>query len=183
MEYKNISISLLIKEECFSELFEAQKLLKNKLGIQFQLNNQSTPHINIFSGKIKDYNNFLKKLKTIDFPKTVLLRSMGLSLFLSQKPVLYIRYENKKNFAKLRKNLKNSNLWYSADKFVKNKYWIPKTTIAHNDFLYQNISNICDVLSSFKFEKSFYSDTYSIIEYSEYEKEKELLSFSINNKN
>jgi len=181
MKYKNISISLLINEECLIEIFEAQNLLKKKLGIQFQFNNQIIPHINIFSGKVIDENYFLKKIKTINFPKRILLKSAGLGLFLNKKPLLYIRYQNRKNFSLLRKNLKNSNLWYSTDRFVKNKNWIPKTTIAHNDFVYEDISNICDVLSSFKFENSFYSNTYSIIEYNEKDKEKELLSFSINN--
>jgi len=179
MKYKQISISLQISEECLGEIYEAQNVLKKKLGIQYQLNNQSTPHINIFSGKVIDYNYFLKKIKTINFPKRILLKSTGLGLFFTKKPLLYIRYENKKKFSSLRLKLKNSNLWHSTDKFVKNKNWIPKTTIAYNDFIYQNISDISDILSSFKFENSFYSNTFTIIEYNKNVKEKELLSFSI----
>ena len=68
MQFKQISISILIDKKSFEEIYTAQNILKNELGIQFQMNNQVCPHVNLFSGKVKKID-FLLDIKKIEFPK------------------------------------------------------------------------------------------------------------------
>ena len=178
--FKKISLSLRIDKNCLNEINIAQYLLKEKLGIKYQLCNQVCPHINLFSGTVEEYDIFLSEIKKITFPKQTDFKSFGLGLFIEKKPVLYLRYENCKYFSLIRKELNSLKIWLKKDKFSKKKFWIPKTTIAINDLRYDDFPKIYEILSKIDFKKIISSNTLILIEYKKGKKEKLLGSLKIN---
>ena len=179
MQFKQISISILIDKKSFEEIYTAQNILKNELGIQFQMNNQVCPHVNLFSGKVKKID-FLLDIKKIEFPKKIVLKSCGLALFLKKSPVLFVRYENCKYFSLIRKELSRLDFWVEKDKFAKKKFWLPKTTIALKDLKYNHLSKTIKTLSEINFEKTIYCNSLLIIEYHDGKKEKLLNILKLN---
>ena len=176
-----IAVVLNLDNKLLKKVYDAQEILLNELEIKHQIINQSHPHINIFSGDIKDsfLDEFINTIK--DFNKTnnkikYKINSNGLGVFVFDNPVIYVRYKNSHIFDKLRSFLFKKNIyWKNLDKTIKRDLWLPKTTIAHKDTNIKNLSSALKYIQHLNFVDSIEFKKLSLIEYSVNTPEKSLL--------
>ena len=157
---KNVSVNVPLQGVVLDRVLRAQKILDKEMNISFQKKNQSVPHINLLSGKITHIN--IKRLRTdvVKFNKKIIkknfrIKTNGLGIFITDKPVIYVRYYRLKIFLAIRKFLTLGKYFNTLDNSTATKLWTPKTTIAHKDTNLKNLSNIILLLNKIDFYEDF----------------------------
>ncbi len=172
----NLSVSIAIEGKLLSNILLFQDILEDKYGIKFQKYHQAIPHINIYAGKVSNFNEILNYIKMYDFNSfKKKLTVVGLGAFLEKKPVIYIRYLNSMNLLRFRYDvMAKSKIWLLEDTTSSQEIWFPKTTIALRDTNYNFISNFDNFIKNFNFKKEMIIKRILLIEYAKGKKEKVL---------
>ncbi len=130
-----IAVSLLPDIKMTGALQQMQKSLA-KLGVSFLLKNQAKPHLTLLAGKVKNQKIFSENVNALTKQLFAIeLRPIGLGVFVSETPVIYLRWELSSELCKFRKKLckETCNQITQLDKFTTNEFWIAKTSIAAQD--------------------------------------------------
>ena len=152
----NISINVPLEGKALYSVLLAQDILHKKMNISFQKNNQSIPHVNLLSGKIREIE--LQRLK-IDIEKlnkkiiknNFKMKANGLGVFILDRPVIYMRHYYLRFFLVIRRCLTLEKYFNVIDNSTLTKFWMPKTTIAHKDTNSEDLTNILLLLKQINF--------------------------------
>lgn len=140
--------------------------LEKKFGIKFINKKNCRPHINLFSGIIKDKKSIKEFLvKNIKILKNKKIEFNGLGIFLHQNPTIYLRFKKIDEFLNFRKKLDNKKFWIKSDFSVSDKNWIVKSTIVHKDLKLNKLSKVSKFLLSQKFPKKMLINEIILIDF------------------
>ena len=155
MRCKEISIALGFEGSLNSKLKSSWKILKEEFNINYISEHSCKPHISLHAGSIKETNLRelairLKKLKLRKF----IIKSPGAGIFISKKPILFIRWETNLLIKKYRQAIRNDleNFFIKNNIYTNDDLWIPRTAIAYRDTSYANLDIIFNRLN-FLFQK------------------------------
>ena len=95
----NLSVSVALEGDLLKNILLFQDSLEENNGIKFQKQHQAIPHINIYAGKISNFNKILNYLQNYDFNSVKRkITCIGLGTFLEKPPIIYVRYLNLQTF-------------------------------------------------------------------------------------
>ena len=143
MKKKLIYITLSFEDHFNKKLLECWSILNNQFKVRYISKRSEKPHISLLSGYIKNPNELiiaLDKIKTEPFH----LKTRGLGLFVSDKPLLYVRWQQTKDIINLYKKLdsKLNNFFIKKNSNTEYYNWIPKTTLAFKDLKFKDLKKI-----------------------------------------
>ena len=143
MKKKLISITLSFEDKFNKKLLKCWSILKNQYKIKYISSRSEKPHISLLSGYVNNTNeviNILNKKNT----KSFYLNTRGLGIFFSEKPLLYVRWQQNVDIINLYKTLdKKLNLFFiEKNSHTKFSNWIPKTTLAYKDLKFKDLEKI-----------------------------------------
>ena len=143
MKKKLISITLSFEDKFNNKLLKCWSILKNQNKIKYISSRSKKPHISLLSGYVNSTNEIINILTKKD-TKPFYLNTRGLGLFFSEKPLLYIRWQQNKDIIDLYKVLdKELNLFFiEKNSHTKFSNWIPKTTLAYKDLKFKDLEKI-----------------------------------------
>ncbi len=156
----NISINVPLEGKALYSVLLAQDILHKKMNISFQKNNQSIPHVNLLSGKVREIELQRLKIETGKLNKKIIknnfkIKTNGLGVFILDRPVIYMRHYHFRFFLVIRKCLTLGKFFNAIDNSTLTKSWIPKTTIAHKDTNSEDLTNIFLLLRKINFYEDF----------------------------
>ena len=135
MTKQNISLSIPLSGSALEFSNMLVNDIEKKFSLKFIKNKKSRPHINLFSGSVKNLDkviNFVKKNLNLSFDFNI--RLLGFGAFLTKRPTIYIRFENTSFLKNIRKTIfETSDNWEKIDNSVYEAMWIPKSTIVYKD--------------------------------------------------
>ena len=112
MNRKKISISIPLSGKFLILTKKILNTLESKFKIKFINQKNCRPHINLFSGSIKDEKSIKEFLvKNIKILKNKKVEFNGLGVFLNHKPTIYLRFNKIDEFFSFRKKLDNKKFW------------------------------------------------------------------------
>jgi hypothetical protein len=154
MKKKLISITLSFEDKFNNKLLKCWSILKNQYKIKYISSRSKKPHISLLSGYVNSTNKIINILTKKD-TKPFYLNTRGLGLFFSEKPLLYIRWQQNKDIIDLYKVLdKELNLFFiEKNSHTKFSNWIPKTTLAYKDLKFKDLKKIEKKLRFINIEK------------------------------
>lgn len=143
MKKKLISITLSFEDKFNNKLLKCWSILKNQYKIKYISSRSKKPHISLLSGYVNSTNEIINILTKKD-TKPFYLNTRGLGLFFSEKPLLFIRWQQNKDIIDLYKVLdKELNLFFiEKNSHTKFSNWIPKTTLAYKDLKFKDLEKI-----------------------------------------
>jgi len=166
MEYKKIAITIPVAGDLLEVIYRAQKILYEKYKICYQFNMQAVPHINLFSGKVRDIEVLKILVDEIILNNKYEIESNGLGIFISKSPVIYIRYKVSEIMLSIRKKMQDQIfLWKSIDESVDRSLWVPKTSIVTNDMKINQLSSVLKSISELNFNHEFKVSKINMIDY------------------
>jgi len=146
---QNISLSIPLSGSVLEFSNTLVNDIEDKFSVKFIKDKKSRPHINLFSGTVKNLDkviNFIKKNLNLNFDFNI--RLLGFGAFLTKYPTIYIRFENTSFLKNLRKIIfETSNYWESIDDSVNETMWIPKSTIVYKDMRTDILGQITDFIN------------------------------------
>jgi 2'-5' RNA ligase len=165
------AVLLEIEGEMLKKATNIQMLLSEKFNIKYILDSSPRSHITLESGfTINNFARFKKNLISLCKKITRFsLQTKGLGIFLTEKPVIYIRWSNNIELLSL-KNQLHELLKRSATKNIVENYsidldWLPKTTLAYGDTKYENLSSVIKTIRELDFIESTKISSISIYSY------------------
>ena len=173
MTKQNISLSIPLS----GSVLEFSNMLANdiekKFSVKFIKEKKSRPHINLFSGSIKNLDkviNFVKKNLNLNFDFSI--RLLGFGAFLTKYPTIYIRFENTPFLNNIRKTIfETSNNWEKIDNSVYETMWIPKSTIVYKDMKVDILGQITNFINLKSMPDKMIIEEISILDLSKVETE------------
>ena len=170
----NLSVSVALEGELLNNILLIQDSLEKKYRIRFQKQHQTIPHINLYAGKISNFNKILNYLENYDFNSFKRkITFVGLGAFLEKTPIIYLRYLKSSNLIKFRYDLKTAcNIWLEVDTYSTEDRWFPKTTIAMRDTNFKFISSLDNIIKNFNFKKEMIIKRILLIKFEKGKKEK-----------
>lgn len=154
---KKISLSLALPISLNKKFKIIQNELKNKLDIKNYMINNSSLHINLISGVLRE--NELKKIYNLNLNKNTdfNVNFLGFGIFLNSENnnILYSRFSNSNLIYNIRNFLikKIYNSFDLIDDTAKKKLWIPKATLAMRDFPATKINGVAKIISKYNLGK------------------------------
>jgi 2'-5' RNA ligase len=145
MKCKKISIAFSFDGNLINKLKYSWKILKNNFNINYISKNNCQPHISLCAGSIKeiDLEKLTIKLKELKFRKFK-IRSPGAGIFISEKPIIFIRWETNsfiRNYRQLIKS-KTRKFFIKKNFYTTDNLWTPRSAIAYKDTSYANLESI-----------------------------------------
>lgn len=172
MKKINVGICISVEGKIKDETLKACKILKDEFNARYICETGTCPHLTLSIGQCykKDYEKLCTTLKnTLEHTKKFKLKSSGLGIFLSDSPVLYIRYLRSKKLLSLKKSIDESlkDIWLPDKQYNSEEVWLPKSTIAFRDMPINKITSIANKLKNKSFVKEVYANNVSIILFDE----------------
>ena len=162
----------------------AWRVLEKSYKIKFISSNSTNPHLTLisgFSGNLESIVSMLKKF--ISKCKGFKIRGNGLGVFLTDSPVVFIRWLLTQEFYEFTTRLSNTLMDLQQVKlingFVPNYNWLAKSTIAYKDVNLSQLSNILHDLECYNFNAPMLVNNLCLYEYNPLGKEKNLLCVPI----
>jgi hypothetical protein len=180
---KKISVSLPLNEYFLDEIYELCEKIKKSFSINLKKNLLCRYHINLFSGKLYNFDNLINIIKNIklDSSKTNLIL-FGFGIFLKENPNIHLRFSSESFLLEVRKFLfTHREIWKDIDLTTLENMWLPKSTIFNSNLSIQDdfFLEVLKFLNSWKFScKNIYFQEICLIEYEE-DIEKEIKSFNL----
>jgi len=149
MKKKLIAVTLSFENRFNKKLLKCWQVLRKDFDVKYISSRSNKPHIGMIYGYVGDIKNFINTLKKIDLKKFY-LKSKGLGLFLNEKPLLYLRWDQRDEIIKLYKILDKNLNFFFKDKKTSSSFsnWVPKTSLAYNDL---ELSNVNSIKKKFRF--------------------------------
>lgn len=143
MKKNLIAITLSFESNFNKKLIDCWKILREDFGIKYISSRSKKPHIGMINGYVNDLENFINTFEKLNFKKFY-LRSKGLGLFLNEKPLLYLRWEQSEEAINLYKILDKNLNFFFVNKKTCSKFsdWVPKTSIAYYDLKLNQVNLI-----------------------------------------
>ena len=169
------SISIPLNDEVLFVAQECQKRLHKLMGINYIMKN-SFPHIDIISGSSYSIDKIISVTKKIKLHKKK-IDLFGLGVFLTPKPLIYLRFKKSSFINKLRHSLleDTKGLWESLSATVSEDIWTPKSTLAYNDLPLEKLSDALVCLNGIDLIKSMDITELAIIDFTKGERQVELV--------
>ena len=181
MSKKKIAIALVIDGELRENIELAFSRLKKNKGIHWLSKHTVAPHITLCSGAIKsskDLSEVVSKIAASNSKFTEISR--GLGVFITQTPVVHIRWPANGPLKLLRDKCyeDTKNIWEQIDFFSETNFWVPKTTIAVKDTSNENLSAVLTAIDDINFTIETAFNEISFIEViGDYEIQREVFKF------
>ena len=152
---------------------EAWRALDNELNIHYIANSTPCPHLTLaaeFTGDINAIAQMTQGLCQQVTPFTI--DSAGLGIFLTQSPVLYIRWTLIEELIQLQKMISTELTLATqsgiVDGYNANLNWIAKSTLAFQDTAYEDLPRILELLRHFNFVQRMKVTEISLYRYGDY---------------
>ena len=175
MKCKQISIALGFEGSLNNKLKSSWDILKEEFNIHYISQNNCKPHISIHAGSIKESSlrGLAIKLKKLKFRKFK-IKSPGAGIFISKKPILFIRWETNSIIKKYKEIIRTDlkNFFIKENIYTNDDLWIPRSTIAYKDTSYSNLEGIFNRLK-FLFKKHTVEASHILL--IDYSKNKEVI--------
>ena len=173
------SISIPLNNKALKIAKECQVRLDKFVGINSIMKNNSDPHINLFSGTTKNIDKIVDNIRNIKFNNEKYIKLLGLGVFLTPKPLLYLRFSRSPFVELLRNHLitHTFHLWKTLSSSVNEEIWTPKCTLAYYDLSLDKLSDALICLDGMNFRYRMEIKELTIIDFTEKERQIDLISF------
>lgn len=179
MKIKKYSVSIPLSGKVYDLAKECQKLIYEGMSIQSSYVNNSEPHINLISGTTKNIDKVISDIKKIKINNNNnYSKLIGLGVFLTPDPLIYMRFTNSVFLKDIRSLLfkKTIKFWDSLTVTVKDDLWIPKSTLAFKDFALTDLNKALLSVKDIEFRLIMEINELSIIEFTDSEHEIERIN-------
>ena len=142
-------------------------MLSGKYNLKYHSSHSVIPHITISSGRCVSRELFKEAVYScIPQCTQITIKSNGLGIFVKEAPVIYIRWFLSRELSDLcrlfQKRLKN--VWSETDEASMKEVWLPKSTLALKDTLYEQLPLVLNDLNLYDFEQSMVVDKLTLLE-------------------
>ena len=142
-------------------------MLSRKHNLKYHSSHSVCPHITISSGNCVSRERFKKAVYScLPQCRPITIKSNGLGIFVKEAPVIYIRWFLSRELSDLcrlfQKRLKN--VWSETDEASMKEVWLPKSTLALKDTLYEQLPLVLNDLNLYDFEQSMVVDKLTLLE-------------------
>ena len=114
---KKISVSLPLNKYFLDEIFELGEKITKSFSINLNTNLLCRYHINLFSGKLYNFNtlrNIIKNIKSYNLNTNLIL--FGFGIFLKQNPNIHFRFSSEYFLLEIKKSLfTHREIWKDID--------------------------------------------------------------------
>ena len=172
------SIAIPLNSEALYVAKECQKRLNELMGINSIMKNNSDPHINIISGTNINLDKIVSVIRKMKFSNKKYVNLLGLGVFLTPAPLLYLRFNKSPFVEKLRNTLMEQTLplWQTLSPSVNEDIWTPKCTLAYYDLSLDKLSDALICLDGISFQIIMEIKELSIIDFTKKERQVDLIS-------
>ncbi len=172
------------------EVLEYAKNIINDLDKKFNFktykSHKSRPHINLLSGTTENSKELISTSKRIlSLKHDPTIKTLGLGMFISKFPVIYLRFEKNDCLNFLRNSLlKTIHMWSDIRHSAQETMWIPKSTLLLKDMKINQTNEVLKFLNSKKLPSTMQIEEISVTDFcrskSEDNPEIEIDNFKIN---
>jgi len=172
---KKYGIAIPLSGEVLHLAKKYQKKIYDSMCIKSTWVHGADPHINLISGKTENIENIVSKINNFKLKKNRTCELLGLGILITPDPLIYMRFTNSNFLKELRLLLFNQTLplWNDLTNTVKNEIWIPKCTLAYNDFNLSDLSKAVVSLNDTILKLKMEINELSIIDFTKKEYEVE----------
>ena len=166
MEKKEFAIALII-DDGLRECIDLAFLRLKKIGVNWLSEHTVAPHVTLCSGVVKSTDDLSQAVKKIAASNSAFsVTSQGLGVFITQTPVVHIRWLPSGPLKLLREKcyLDTKDVWEKIDRYSGTAYWEPKTTIAIKDTSNANLSKALISVEDINFTQEVVFKEISLIE-------------------
>ena len=164
----NLAVVIPMTGDLLSTCLKAWEMLDKRFSIRNISSRSVFPHLTLVAGTVKPSHALASALNDLqDNVRTQPLISDGLGVFVNDTPVIYLRWQHRKELLNLRQIIAKTleSHWVAPHEFCDPQRWVAKTTIGALDTRYEDLGKILVALRQFNFSQDMALERLDVLEY------------------